>query len=161
MLLQKIVLSILIVVFSAGFVNAGAMTPSGSRVRMGGDGGTAGTDISSFPATLESWSVDVDGATATGTAYNFPGDRATFHIRAVDDNTTAYTCTITIYFANEYTGFTGAGEGVILDSIELSGTGTTADHGGVWVTGAPFAYLRVDATNMTGAGSTCVVTMNE
>ncbi len=114
-------------------------------------GGTTGIGINNFPATLETFLV-ANGSSQTGTVYNLPSGRAT--IQSVANGTSgAFTSTTEIYVSNDGTNF------ILSGTITLSGTATTADTEGIAIN-APWAYIRVNETSLTGTGASNTVTLS-
>jgi hypothetical protein len=117
----------------------------------GTGGGSAGTAISAFPATLENFVV-AGGAAQAGTVYNLPSGRAVFQAVA-NGSSGAYTATVTILGSND------ASNWITLGTIAMSGTATTADSGG-FANDASWAYVKSDVASFTGTGATCDIYMS-
>lgn len=126
------------------------VTNGALHVISGTAGGTAGTAITSWPATLENFLI-AGGASQTGTAYNLPSGRAT--IQAVANGSSgAFAANVTVAGSNDNSNWETIG------TITLSGTATTADSDG-FALDAPWAYIRASVSGFSGTGGTCDIYM--
>lgn len=113
---------------------------SSGGVLIGGSGGTAGTDIASYPAT-----IGTHTDTTAGTVYNFASGRVT--VQASSDASHTGTTTIAIEVSNDNVLW------LVLGTISV--TGNSASDG--FASDAPWAYIR---SNPSAHGdSTNVVTV--
>ena len=119
----------------------GTVNSSGEFIPSGGAGSVT---------TLETY-TQTDGAAQTGTSVAMPGSKVAFQSVA-NGPFIAYTATVTILGSNDDTNF------ITLGTMNLSGTGPTADVAGLTID-APWAFVRADVSNFTGAGATCAVYM--
>jgi len=107
-------------------------------------GGSAGTDISSFPHTLATHT-----ASGAGTTYNLTFKTGTVQATTDFDGGSALTATITIQVSNDNDQW------ITLGTISLSGDNDTEG----FVFDAPWAYIRSNATAFSATGSTPKVTV--